>query len=167
MAGFETTVNLIGNGTAALMAAPEQWERLRAEPAVAANAVEELLRYDSPVQATSRVVTEDVVLGETPLGQGSQVIIALGGANRDPDEFADPGKLDIGRPNANRHLSFSQGMHHCLGAALARLEGRVVISSLAERFPDLKLAGQPDRRHLLVLRGYEHLPVRAGTTTAR
>ncbi|HET6874845.1 MAG TPA: cytochrome P450 [Acidimicrobiales bacterium] len=160
IAGFETTVNLIGNGTAALIGAPDQWQLLRQDPDLLPNAVEELLRYDSPVQATSRVATEEIAVGGISLPRSAQVIIALGGANRDPAEFVEPGRLNVTRSNAGRHLSFSQGIHHCLGAALARLEGRVAIGALTERFGRLMLAGPPVRRPLLGLRGYERLPVR-------
>lgn len=163
VAGFETTVNLIGNGTRALIDAPTEWRRLSADPTLVPGAVEELLRYDSPVQATSRIATEDVALdGGVHLAAGDQVIVAVGGANRDPAAFTDPDTLDVGRPEANRHLSFSLGIHHCLGAALARLEGRVAFEELTRRFGPPELTGEPSRRQLLVLRGFEHLPVRAG-----
>lgn len=165
VAGFETTVNLIGNGTVALLSAPdgpEQWHRLREEPALAAGAVEELLRFDSPVQMTSRIAAQDAEVGAALVPKGTPVIVAIGGANRDPGVFDQPARLRIGRPNASAHLSFSLGMHHCLGAALARLEGRVALEELTRRYPRLTLAAAPVRRPLLVLRGYEHIPVRAG-----
>lgn len=164
VAGFETTVNLIGNGTVALLTAPDgrqQWDRLRRDPALVPGAVEELLRYDSPVQMTSRNATEDVELGGTMIKQGTPVIVAIGGANRDPAVFDQPGRLLTDRPNAARHLSFSLGIHHCLGAALARLEGRIAVEELTRRYPALALAGTPVRRPLLVLRGFESVPVRA------
>lgn len=164
VAGFETTVNLIGNGTVALLTAPDgrqQWDRLRQEPALVPGAVEELLRYDSPVQMTSRNATEDVELGGTLIKQGTPVVVAIGGANRDPAVFDQPGRLLTDRPNAARHLSFSLGIHHCLGAALARLEGRIAVEELTSRYPALALAGTPVRRPLLVLRGFESVPVRA------
>ncbi len=162
-AGFETTVNLIGNGTVALLTAPDgrpQWDRLREEPALVPAAVEELLRYDSPVQMTSRNATQDVELGGTLIRSGTPVIVAIGGANRDPAVFDQPGRLLIDRPNAARHLSFSLGIHHCLGVALARLEGRIAVEELTSRYPGLTLAGTPVRRPLLVLRGFESVPVR-------
>ena len=162
VAGFETTVNLIGNGTVALMAEPEQWDLLRADPAQVPGAVEEMLRYDSPVQMTSRIATEDVDLDGTVIPQGIPVIVAIGGANRDPAVFAEPARFLIGRPDPGRHLSFSLGIHHCLGAALARLEGRIAIEELTRRYPRLTLAAPPVRRPLLVLRGFETVPVRAG-----
>ena len=164
VAGFETTVNLIGNGTVALLTAPDgrqQWDRLRQEPALVPGAVEELLRYDSPVQMTSRNATQDVELGGTLIRRGTPVIVAIGGANRDPAVFDEPGRLLTDRPNAGRHLSFSLGIHHCLGAALARLEGRIAVEELTSRYPALALAGTPVRRPLLVLRGFESVPVRA------
>jgi cytochrome P450 len=164
VAGFETTVNLIGNGTVALLTAPDgraQWDRLRHDPALVPAAVEELLRYDSPVQMTSRNATQDVELGGTLIRQGTPVVVAIGGANRDPAVFAEPARLLIDRPNAGRHLSFSLGIHHCLGAALARLEGRIALEELTRRYPALALAGTPVRRPLLVLRGFESVPVRA------
>ena len=170
VAGFETTVNLIGNGTVALLTAPDgrqQWDRLRQEPALVPAAVEELLRYDSPVQMTSRNATQDVELGGTLIRQGTPVIVAIGGANRDPAVFDQPGRLMTDRPNAARHLSFSLGIHHCLGAALARLEGRIAVEELPRRCPALRLAGPPVRRPLLVLRGFESVPVRSAPGQGR
>jgi len=161
VAGFETTVNLIGNGTVALLREQEQWRRLCDEPDLIPGAIEELLRYDSPVQMTSRIATEDLDVDGVPIRKGTPVIVAIGGANHDPAVFDEPGRLLIDRPNASRHLSFSLGIHHCVGAALARLEGRVAIEELTRRFPTLELTGTPVRRPLLVLRGFEHVPVRA------
>jgi cytochrome P450 len=160
VAGFETTVNLIGNGTVALLGERAQWERLREEPALLPAAVEELLRYDSPVQVTSRIATEDVAISGTQIRQGTPVMVAIGGANRDPAVFDQPDRLRIDRPDAARHLSFSLGIHHCLGAALARLEARVALEELTSRYPGLELAGTPVRRPFLVLRGFESVPVR-------
>jgi cytochrome P450 len=162
VAGFETTVNLIGNGTSALLSAPEQWRRLGEEPGVVPRAVEELLRYDSPVQLTSRIATQDVEVGGSVVRRGAPVIVVIGGANRDPEVFDQPDEVRVDRPNASRHLSFSFGIHHCVGAALARLEGRVAFEELTRRLPGLALAGRPARRPLLVLRGFETIPVRAG-----
>ncbi len=167
VAGFETTVNLIGNGTVALLGEPEHWERLREDPALVPAAVEELLRFDSPVQLTVRTATEDVDLDGTAMPKGTAVIVAIGGANRDPGVFGQPGRLIIDRPNASRHLAFSLGIHHCLGAALARLEGRIAVEELTRRYPGLELAGPPVRRPLLVLRGFETVPVRAVRAPAR
>jgi cytochrome P450 len=165
IAGFETTVNLIGNGTVALLGEQEQWDRLRQEPVLVPAAVEELLRYDSPVQMTSRIATQDVDVGGTVIPKGAPIIVAIGGANRDPDVFDEPGRLRVDRSNSARHLSFSLGIHHCLGAALARLEGRIAFEGLIRRYPGLEMAGTATRRPLLVLRGYEHVPVRAGLSS--
>lgn len=161
-AGFETTVNLIGNGVVALATAPSSpWERLAADPGLIPGAVEEILRYDSPVQLITRIATEDVTLPEgTELPSGSQVMVAVGGANRDPEVFGDPAELRIDRPDASRHLSFSPGGRHCVGARLARLEARVALEELTRRRPRLRLAGPPARRELLALRGFESAPVR-------
>ena len=159
-AGFETTVNLIGNGTALLIAHPEQHDRLRAEPALWPNAVDEVLRLDSPVQRTGRVAQRDTVLAGVRVPVGKPVMTLLGGANRDPEVFDEPGRFDVGRPNAGEHLAFSSGIHYCLGAGLARMEGTVGLQALFGRFPDIALAGTPHRRATRVLRGYESVPVR-------
>jgi cytochrome P450 len=161
VAGFETTVNLIANGTAALLGAPDVWAQLREEPNRWPDAVEELLRYDSPVQLTSRTATEDLELAGATLRRGSAVIVAIGGANRDPHEFCDADRIVLDRRDKSSHLSFSLGAHHCLGAALARLEARVAFEELTARLERPTLAGRPVRRSLLVLRGYESLPVRS------
>jgi cytochrome P450 len=102
-----------------------------------------------------------VDVGGTVIAKGAPIIVAIGGANRDPDVFDQPGRLRIDRPNASRHLSFSLGIHHCLGAALARLEGRIAVEELTRRYPRLEMTGTPTRRPLLVLRGFESVPVRA------
>jgi cytochrome P450 len=159
-AGFETTVNLIANGVWQLLDHPDQLEALKAEPALWPNAVDEILRFDSPVQATVRIAAEDTEVCGHEVPVGRFVSLMLGGANRDPDVFADPNRFDIERANARDHLAFSAGIHFCLGASLARLEGAVALRMLFERFPDLAVSGQPVRRQMRVLRGYEHLPVR-------
>jgi cytochrome P450 len=161
IAGFETTVNLIGNGTVALLGDPDSWDRLRQDPALVPAAIEEMLRYDSPVQLTARIATEDVEVGGSVIAAGRPVIVFIGGANRDPGVFEQPDEFRIDRPDPGRHLSFSLGMHHCLGASLARLEGRIAIEELTRRYPELELAAPPTRRSLLVLRGFESVPVRA------
>jgi cytochrome P450 len=161
IAGFETTVNLIGNGTVALLGDPDSWDRLRQDPALVPAAVEEMLRYDSPVQLTARIATEDVEVSGRVIAAGRPVIVFIGGANRDPAVFEQPDEFQIDRPDPGRHLAFSLGMHHCLGAALARLEGRIAIEELTRRYPALELAAPPARRSLLVLRGFESVPVRA------
>jgi cytochrome P450 len=109
---------------------------------------------------TSRTATDDIDVDGTVIPRGEPVIVALGGANRDPEVFAEPDRLNLDRANASRHLSFSLGIHHCLGAALARLEGRIALEELTRRYPGLELAGAPVRREFLVLRGFEHVPVR-------
>jgi cytochrome P450 len=161
IAGFETTVNLIGNGAVALLGDPDSWNRLRQDPALVPAAIEEMLRYDSPVQLTSRIATEDVEVGGGVIAAGRAVFVFIGGANRDPGVFEQPNEFRIDRPDPGRHLSFSLGMHHCLGASLARLEGRIAIEELTRRYPALELAAPPTRRPLLVLRGFESVPVRA------
>jgi len=167
IAGFETTVNLIGNGTVALLSDPASWDRLRQDPALIPAAVEEMLRYDSPVQLTSRIATEDVEVGGRVIAAGRAVVVFIGGANRDPGVFEQPDEFLIDRPDPGRHLSFSLGMHHCLGSSLARLEGRIAIEELTRRYPPLKLAAPPARRSLLVLRGFESVPVRAGQAASQ
>ena len=164
IAGFETTVNLIGNGTVALVGDPDSWDRLRQDPALVPTAIEEMLRFDSPVQMTSRIATEEVELGDSAIPAGRAVLVAIGGANRDPEVFEQPDEFRIDRPDPGRHLSFSLGLHHCLGAALARLEGRIAIEELTRRYPALELADRPTRRSQLVLRGFESIPVRASLT---
>jgi len=159
-AGFETTVNLIGNGTALLIEHPDQLDRLRAEPALWSNAVDEVLRFDSPVQRTGRVAQRDTELAGVRVPAGQPVMTLLGGANRDPEVFDDPRRFDVARPNAGEHVAFSSGIHYCLGAGLARMEGTVGLQALFDRFPDIALAGSPHRRATRVLRGYETLPVR-------
>ncbi len=166
IAGFETTVNLIGNGTVALLGAPGRWDWLRQDPALVPAAIEEMLRYDSPVQLTSRIATEEVEVGGGVIPRGRPVIVFIGGANRDPAVFERPDEFRIDRPDPGRHLSFSLGMHHCLGASLARLEGRIALEELTRRYPALELAAPPARRPLLVLRGFQSVPVRPADPAA-
>ena len=157
-AGFETTVNLIGNGTALLIEHPEQRERLRAEPALWTNAVDEMLRFDSPVQRTGRVAQRDTEVAGVRVPAGQPVMTLLGGANRDPDVFDEPQTFDVARPNAGEHLAFSSGIHYCLGAGLARMEGEVGLRAIWQRFPDLQLEPGARRRETRILRGFETLP---------
>lgn len=161
-AGFETTVNLIGNGVDLLLRHPDQLAILRDEPELWPNAVDEILRFDPPVQATGRIAMEDTVVCGEPIERGRFVVTMLGGANRDPEVFTDPGVFDVRRPNAREHLAFSAGIHFCLGASLARLEGAAALRMLFERFPGLALAGGPVRRRLRVLHGFERFPVTTG-----
>ena len=161
-AGFETTVNLLGSGVELLLRHPDQLAALRDDASLWAGAVEEVLRYESPVQVTARFALRDTEVQGRPLTAGSLVVTMLGGANRDPDVFAEPHRFDVRRVNARDHLSFSAGRHFCLGAALARLEGELGLRRLFERFPDLVLAGPPTRRGTRVLRGWAHLPVLLG-----
>ena len=163
-AGFETTVNLIGNGTALLVNHPEQLERLRTDPSLWPNAVDEILRFDSPVQRTGRIAHRDTVVAGERVGAGRMVMTLLGGANRDPEVFEDAARFDVGRSNAGEHVAFSSGIHYCLGAGLARMEGEVGLRALFDRFPSLALAGAPHRRRTRVLRGYDAMPVRLAAT---
>ncbi|TFV53382.1 cytochrome P450 [Blastococcus sp. TF02A-35] len=158
-AGFETTVNLLGNAVVLLDAHRDQWDGLRADPAGWDGAVEEVLRLDSPVQLTGRTAKADVQLGGRTVRAGTRVTLLLGAANRDPDVFPDPSRFDVTRANAREHLAFSGGIHYCVGAGLARLEGVVGLRALSERFPELRVAGTPERRDLQTLRGFERLPV--------
>jgi cytochrome P450 len=157
-AGFETTTHLLGNGLVALLRHPEQLALLRDEPRLAARAVEELLRYDSPVQLTGRTVLEDTQIDGVPVAAGARVVCYLGAANRDPARFADPDRLDITREQGSP-LSFGGGIHYCLGAPLARLEAQLAFPALFARYPGLRLAGDLERRDSLTLRGYLRLPV--------
>ena len=159
-AGFETTLNLIGNGVVQLTAHPGQLGVLREDPRLWPNAVDEILRFDAPVQQTARIAVRDTEVAGQHVRAGQAVIIMLGGANRDPAVFADPGRFDVTRENAGAHLTFSNGIHYCLGAGLAKLEGAVGLRELFERFPSLALAGPPRRRPNRVLRGFDLLPVR-------
>jgi cytochrome P450 len=158
-AGHETTTNLIGNGLLALHRNPDQWQRLKADPSLMPNAVEELLRYDSSVQLTGRVTNAEVEIGGVALGAGESLIALLGAANRDPAQYPDPDRLDVGRPNI-RPMSFGGGIHHCLGAQLARLEAELVFAALIERIPNIELPEKdaPAWRHTFTLRGLSKLP---------
>jgi cytochrome P450 len=164
-AGFETTVNLIGNGVALLAAHPGQLDLLRADPQRWPRAVEEVLRIDSPVQRTGRIAQRDTQVAGEHIRAGRLVVLLLGAANRDPAVFSEPDRFDVTRANAGDHLAFSSGAHFCLGAALARMEGEVGLRALFDRFPDLALAGPPRRRPTRVLRGYASMPVRLSPAT--
>ncbi|MBM3139410.1 MAG: cytochrome P450 [Chloroflexi bacterium] len=159
VAGNETTTNLIGNGLLALLRHPDQLAWLRAHPERVDDAVEELLRFDSPVQLDQRTALTDVEIGGRPVAAGEQVVMLLGAANRDPARFQDPDRLDLSRGDKS-HLAFGRGIHHCLGAPLARMEGQVVFAKLVERFPSLRLADPAPRfKDHVVLRGLRALPV--------
>ncbi len=158
IAGHETTVNLIGNGMLALLRHPEALARLRADASLITSAVEELLRFDSPVQLTARIATERVELGGQTIEKGHWILPLLGAANHDPAQFSDPETLDLSR-TPNNHVAFGRGIHFCLGAPLARLEGQIAIGALVRRFPNLSLAGEPVRRNQITLRGLVTLPV--------
>ncbi len=158
-AGHETTTNLIGNGLLALHRHPDQWERLKDDPTLIPNAVEELLRYDSSVQLTGRVTHAEVEIGGVAVGPEQSVVMLLGAANRDPAQYPEPDRLDVGREHI-RPLSFGGGIHHCLGAQLARLEAELVFSALIERMPNLTLPDKdrPAWRRSFTLRGLSTLP---------
>lgn len=158
VAGHETTVNLIGNGVLGLLRHPEQLERLRRCPELLEGAIDELLRFDSPVQLTQRIATEDLALAGRHVRAGDEIILVLGAANRDPAAFPRPHELDVTR-DARRHVSFGGGIHHCLGASLARMEAELAIGALLTRFRRVELAGEPTRRPTFTLRGLETLPV--------
>jgi hypothetical protein len=160
--GQETTTNLIGNGLLTLLRRPDQLDRLRADPTLVASAVEELLRYESPSQQTARLAPPGAVLGGTEIAEGDAVIAVMGAANRDPERFEDPDRLDIGRED-NRHLAFGWAAHFCFGAPLARMEGQIAFAALLAAFKEIALA--PGReiswRPNLGLRGLTELHVLA------
>jgi cytochrome P450 len=158
-AGHETTVNLIGNGSLALLRNPSELERIRDSPALMPNAVEELLRYDSPVQRSGRTILEDVKLDGLTFYAGQRVNLMIGAANRDTAQFADPDRLDVTRPNAAQHLSFASGIHYCVGAPLARLEAQLALQALLRFAPGLRLVGEPVWRQTFVLHGLTSLSV--------
>ncbi|OBB87571.1 cytochrome [Mycobacterium colombiense] len=169
-AGFETTVNLIGNGIVLLLQHPDQLALLHDNPDLWPGAVEEILRLASPVQMTARTPSCDVEIAGIHIAAGDMVGLFLGGANRDPKIFTDPTRFDITRPNARDHLAFASGIHACLGAALARIEGATALRALFESFPDLRLTAPPQRRGLINLHGYTRLPAQLGgrrTTSAK
>lgn len=156
-AGHETTRNLIGNGVYTLLRTPEQMAELQQHPEMMRSAVEELLRYESPVQFTARVLKEDMEICGQPIRKGWTVQCMLGAANRDPKQFKEPDRLDLKRLN-NQHLAFGAGVHACIGAQLARLEGQVAISNLVQRFPNMKLKGpRPEWAPTFGLRGLQSL----------
>ncbi|WP_194914923.1 cytochrome P450 [Catenulispora rubra] len=162
IAGFETTVNVIGNGVLALLNNPDQWEALRADPErLAPKAVEEALRYDPPVQATSRIALEDLELEGHQIKRGQWVVTLLGAAGRDPEVYDHPDHFAIDRQDPADHLAFSSGAHYCVGQPLARMELTIAMQLLAERMPQLKIAGPVHRKPGSTIRGLRHLPVSA------
>jgi len=157
--GQETTTNLIGNGVLSLLRNPDQFERLRNDLSLIPSAVEELLRYESPSQQTARLAPDDVMLGDKLIRKRQAVIAVMGAANRDPERFPDPDRLDLGRQD-NRHVAFAWASHFCFGAPLARIEGQTAFEAIVRRMPDIKLDGSPLKwRENLGLRGLIALPV--------
>jgi cytochrome P450 len=160
MAGHETTVNLIGNGMQALLRHPDQLARWRDDPALDATAVDELLRYDAPVQLSRRIVMSELELDGHSIAPGTLVMTHLAAANRDPAKWGPSAdRLDVGRADAGQHVTFGSGIHFCLGASLARLEGQVAMRSILRRFPDLEQAGDAVPNGRITLRGLDSLPV--------
>jgi cytochrome P450 len=162
IAGHETTVNLIGNGMLALLQHPDELQRLKDDPSLTKPAIEELLRYDGPVEtSTERFAREDVAIGGTVIPRGEMVMVVIASADHDPERFPDPEALDITRQD-NKHLAFGKGIHFCLGAPLARMEGQIAINTLLRRMPDMRLKDSPESltwRPGLVLRGLKGLPI--------
>jgi pimeloyl-[acyl-carrier protein] synthase len=159
LAGFETTTNLIGNGIHSLLGQPDQLAAWRDDRVAPGLAVEELLRHDGPVQFTQRVLLEDYELDGQQMESNTLIALLIGAGNRDPEVFEDPDRLDLAR-DPNPHLSFSTGIHHCLGAALARLEAELAIPAILRELQDLELDGRPTWRETFVLRGFTELPIR-------
>jgi cytochrome P450 len=157
-AGHETTTNLIGNGMHALLVHRGELERLARDPSLVTTAVEELLRFESPLQLNNRVMTAPFELGGRSFAAGTFVTLGVGAANRDPAQFPDPDRLDVGR-KPNRHVAFGHGDHACAGMNVARVEGRIAFARLLARYPKLALAGAPERDRRVRFRGLRHLPV--------
>jgi cytochrome P450 len=160
MAGHEATVNVIGNGVWALLRHADEWQRLLKDPALLEPAVEELIRYDSPLQLFERTATEDVEIAGFRIAKGEKIAALLGAAARDPEVFDAPDTLDLGR-SPNPHIGFGVGIHYCIGAPLARVEVAAALRALTLRLPALRLANQPERRPEFVIRGLRTLPVSA------
>ncbi|HLL52931.1 MAG TPA: cytochrome P450 [Myxococcaceae bacterium] len=159
--GHETTVNLICNAVHALFAHPAELEKLRRSPELMPSAVEEFLRYDTPVQRIGRVAKEDLELGGQRIQKGQALWLMIGSANRDPAHFPDPDRLDVARRD-NRHVAFGTGAHFCVGAPLGRLEGQLAMAELLRRFPRLEPAGKPSRLESATMRGFNSYPLRLG-----
>lgn len=160
-AGHETTTNLIGNGLWALLNNPEQLDRLGQDHGLVPSAVEEMLRYDGPIQLNNRRLLDPMALGGFTLPAGTPITIGIGAANRDPAQFPDPERFDVAR-KPNRHIAFGQGDHVCVGMNVARMEGRIAFSRLLARFPRIELAGEPERDRRVRFRGFRRLPLRVG-----
>ncbi|KAA9166803.1 cytochrome P450 [Amycolatopsis acidicola] len=160
MAGHEATVNVIGNGVSALLRHPAQWQRLLDDPSLAESAVEELIRYDAPLQLFERTATEDLEIAGFPVAKGEKIAALLGAAARDPQVFEDPDTFDVGR-TPNQHIGFGAGIHYCIGAPLARIEIAAAVRALLEKTPNLRFAREPERRPEFVIRGLRTLPVSA------
>ena len=158
-AGHETTTNLIGNGLWALLSNPGEMQRLRADPALVPSAIEEMLRYDGPIQLNNRRLTAPLALSGTKLPADTRVTIGIGAANRDPAQFPDAERFDVGR-KPNRHVAFGQGDHVCVGMNVARMEGRIALARLLARFSRIELAGEPQRDRRVRFRGFRKLPLR-------
>ncbi|MBI1731676.1 MAG: cytochrome P450 [Gammaproteobacteria bacterium] len=157
-AGHETTTNLIGNGVHALLSHPDELARLRADPGLIGSAVEEFLRYESPVQLGNRVATADTEIGGVGIAAGAGLTLCIGAANRDPAVYADPDRLDVGR-NPHDHLAFGGGIHTCAGLNVARVEARIAIPALLQHFPELRINGTPVRDRRARFRGFRSVPV--------
>jgi hypothetical protein len=158
-AGHETTTNLIGNGVWALVNRPQEMARLRAEPSLVPGAIEEMLRYDGPIQLNNRRLSAPLALCGRTLPAGTAITIGIGAANHDPAQFPDPERFDVGR-KPNRHLAFGQGDHVCVGMNVARMEGRIALARLMSRFKKIELAGTPERDRRVRFRGFRKLPLR-------
>jgi len=157
-AGHETTTNLVGNGIWLLLNHPEQMQRLRREPALIASAIEEMLRYEGPIQLNNRRLVAPMVLGGKELPEGTFITIAIGAANRDPSQFAEPERFDVAR-NPNRHVAFGQGAHACAGMNVARMEARIAFTRLFSRFTGIESGGPPVRDRRIRFRGFRSLPL--------
>ena len=164
VAGHETTVNLIGNGTHSLLNSPEQFNLVLNDPSVDSTIADELLRFDSPVQNSGRLLLEDMELSGVHVEAGELVLTALGSANRDPRFWGDSAHvLDVKRQDAPRHVSFGSGVHYCLGAALAKMEGEIAVTKLVRRFPEISITSEPTYNSRIILRGREEFPVDLGS----
>jgi cytochrome P450 len=167
VAGNETTTNLIGNGLLALLRHPDQWQLLREDPGLIPAAIEELLRYDGPVQVNSRIALAEMEFSRRSIRKGQGIVLLIGSANRDPEAFSQPDRLDITR-NETSHIAFGRGIHHCLGAPLARLEAKIVLETLLERFAEVRLlVDNPPFRDNVVIRGLQALPIGAEVRRAK